>query len=69
MTYYDDYDDDAQYAKEVYWEAKGMGNATLSNTPPVAKPLFPKFPCWKCGRYGTSEALKLHNANYPDCDK
>jgi len=25
MTYYDNYDDDREYAKEVYWDSKGMG--------------------------------------------
>jgi hypothetical protein len=67
MTYYDNYDADAEYAKEVYWESKGMGNASPSNTP-IAKPVSPKFPCWRCGRYGTSEALKLHNERYPNCN-
>jgi len=74
MAYYDNNESlyqetwDKEYARELYWEAKGMGNANPSNEP-VAKPLFPKYPCWKCGRYGTKVALKYHNEKYPDCDK
>jgi hypothetical protein len=66
MTYYENYDDEIAYAKEIFWDSKGMG---YTNPAPVAKPVSPKFPCWKCGRYGTSEALKLHNANYPNCNQ
>ena len=28
MTYYDELEWDTEYAKEVYWESKDMGNAT-----------------------------------------
>lgn len=68
MTYYNDYEEEREYVRELYWEAKGMGNATLSNEP-IAKPVFPKYPCEKCGRYGTKAMLKYHNEKYPDCDK
>lgn len=27
---YDDYEADKEYAKEVYWESKGLGNANPS---------------------------------------
>jgi hypothetical protein len=68
MTYYNEQqiEWDTEYVRELYWESKGLG---YSNPEPVAKPVFPKFPCWKCGRYGTKSALKIHNEKYPDCDK
>ena len=72
MAYYDEnpyqLEWDTEYAKEVYWESKGLGNATI-NPEPIAKPLFPKYPCEKCGRMGTKAQLYIHNRDYPNCDK
>ena len=66
MTYYDDYDDDARYAKEIYWESKDLGYAT----PEKPKPVYVRdTQCSKCGRWGSANAVASHNANYPNCDK
>ena len=77
MTYYDEnpyqLEWDTEYAREVYWESKGMGNATINfdtiASEFIAKPVFPKYPCEKCGRMGTMGELYIHNKNYPNCDK
>ena len=74
MTYYNEQqiEWDTEYVRELYWESKGLGYSTPvdnKSNEPVAQPLFPKYPCFRCGRYGTKAALKVHNERYPDCDK
>lgn len=64
MNYYDDnYKADAEYAKEVYWDSKGMGY--LSNTPAV-KPVYVRdTQCLKCKRWGSANAVAYHS---PKCN-
>ena len=66
MTYYDDYEEDARYAREIYWESKGLGYSTPEKPKPANET---RYLCIKCGRYGTRVALELHWEKYPNCDK
>lgn len=57
MTYYDDYNDDAEYAKEVYWDSKGMG---YLNPAPV-KPVYVRdTQCPICKRWGSAKLVAIH---------
>lgn len=67
MSSYYEYQDDADYAKEIYWEAKGMGYGTPSTETP--KQELKDTQCAKCQRWGTSTQVASHNLNHPDCDK
>lgn len=61
MTYYDDYDDDARYAKEVYWDSKGMGYSD----PASVKPVYVRdTQCPICKRWGSANAVAIHS---PKC--
>jgi len=61
MTYYDDYDDDAQYAKEVYWDSKGMGYLNPAPAPVV---YVRDTQCPTCKRWGSAKAVSIHE---PKC--
>jgi len=66
MTYYDNYDEEREYAREIFWESKGLG---YTNPAPV-KPVYVRdTQCSKCGRYGSAKAVASHNANYPNCNE
>jgi hypothetical protein len=66
MTYYDEYEDDARYAKEIFWESKGLG---YTNPEPVKVAYVRDTQCSKCNRWGSANAVASHNEKYPDCDK
>jgi len=72
MNYYDEnpyqIEWDTEYVREIYWESKGLGKATVEPVA-VANPVFPKYPCSKCGRMGTKAMLKVHNEKHPNCDQ
>jgi len=66
MTYYDNYEEEIAYAKEIFWDSKGLG---YTNPAPV-KPVYVRdTQCSKCGRYGSAKAVASHNANYPNCNQ
>jgi hypothetical protein len=66
MSSYYDYQDDADYAKEIYWEAKGLGNASPSTATPNRTPA-PQIECERCHRRGSAEQVASHNIKYPNC--
>ena len=57
MTYYDNYDDDKEYAKEVYWDSKGMGYLNPAPAPVV---YVRDTQCSKCKRWGSAKAVAYH---------
>jgi hypothetical protein len=57
----DNYDDDAQYAKEVYWDSKGMGYLSPATTAPV---YVRDTQCPKCKRWGSAKAVEIHLAKH-----
>lgn len=65
MSSYYDYQDDADYAKEIYWESKGLGNASPSTATP--KEYIRDSECPRCGREGSAEATARHIVNHPNC--
>ena len=61
-----DYEEEREYAREIYWESKGLGKSS----PDVEKVEYVRdTQCSKCGRWGSSKAVASHNINFPDCDK
>ena len=66
MSSYYDYEDDKEYAREIYWEAKGLGNASPSTATPK-KEYIRDTQCAKCGRWATAEDVARHNINHPNC--
>jgi len=66
MTYYDDYEYEREYVRELYWESKGLGK---SNPDPVKIEYVRDTQCSKCNRWGSAQAVASHNERYPDCDK
>jgi hypothetical protein len=61
MTYYDNYDDDREYAKEVYWDSKGMG---YLNPAPAPVEYVRDTQCPECKRWGSANAVALHLVKY-----
>ena len=61
MTYYENYDEDARYAKEVYWESKGLG---YTNPAPAKTVYVRDTQCSKCQRWGSSKEVAIHQ---PKC--
>ena len=57
MTYYDNYEDDRDYAKEVYWDSKGMGYLNPAPAPVV---YVRDTQCSKCQRWGSAKAVAYH---------
>ena len=57
MTYYDNYESDKEYAKEVYWDSKGMGYLTPAPAPVV---YVRDTQCPKCQRWGSANASAIH---------
>jgi hypothetical protein len=57
MTYYENYDEDARYAKEVYWDSKGMGYLTPAPAPVV---YVRDTECPVCGRVGSARDASVH---------
>ena len=62
MTYYDDYESDKEYAKEVYWDSKGMGYLTPA---PAPVEYVRDTQCLKCKRWGSANAVAIHS---PKCN-
>jgi hypothetical protein len=66
MTNYDNYEEEIAYAKEIFWDSKGMG---YLNPAPV-KPVYVRdTQCSKCGRWGSAKAVASHNERYPNCNE
>ncbi len=55
MTYYDNYDEEREYAREIYWESKGLGK---SSPEPVV--YVRDTQCPKCKRWGSANACAIH---------
>ncbi len=64
---YDDYEEEREYAREIYWESKGLGKSSPADVEKVE--YVRDTQCSKCHRWGSSEAVARHNINFPDCDK
>jgi hypothetical protein len=65
MTYYDNYDDDARYAKEVYWDSKGMGYLD----PAPVKPVYVRdTQCPRCKRWASAKEVAYHIVKHPNCN-
>jgi hypothetical protein len=57
MTYYDNYDEEREYAREIFWESKGLG---YTNPAPV-KPVYVRdTECSICQRWGSAQAVAIH---------
>jgi hypothetical protein len=55
MTYYDNYEEEREYAREIYWESKGLGNSS-----PAPVEYVRDTQCPKCKRWGSSNASAIH---------
>jgi hypothetical protein len=55
MTYYDNYDEEREYVRELYWESKGLGKSS-----PEPVEYVRDTQCPKCKRWGSANACAIH---------